>query len=58
VQVAAFGREMSARSADWQVQMYGNNTDHAFTVPGARYQPQADARSWASMKTFFNEDYA
>ena len=48
---------------DWQLHLYGGVV-HSFTNPDAeklgrpefaRYDAQADARSWASMMTFFSE---
>ena len=62
-QVAAFENEMrNAAVRDWQVISYGN-TLHGFTNPAAdgsmmrtaRYNEQADRRSWASMRGLFNE---
>jgi dienelactone hydrolase len=62
-QVAAFEDEMRAAAvADWQVISYGN-TLHGFTNPAAdgsmmrtaMYNEQADRRSWASMKSLFDE---
>jgi len=62
-QVADFENEMRAGGVrDWQVIAYGN-TLHGFTNPAAdgsmmrtaRYNAQADRRSWASMKSLFDE---
>jgi dienelactone hydrolase len=62
-QVLAFENEMrAARVRDWQVISYGN-TLHGFTNPAAdgsmmraaRYSEQADRRSWASMRSLFDE---
>ena len=61
-QVAAFSDEMHARQADWQLIAYGG-AKHSFTEPGADalgmdavgYDPDADRRSWAAMKTFLGE---
>ena len=62
-QVAGFENEMrSAGVRDWQVISYGN-TLHGFTNPAAdgsmmrtaRYNAQADQRSWASMQRLFDE---
>jgi dienelactone hydrolase len=62
-QVAAFENEMRAAEVrDWQVISYGN-TLHGFTNPAAdgsmmrtaRYSAQADRRSWASMRSLFDE---
>lgn len=59
--VMAFGQEMTHAKADWQLHMYGNAM-HAFTNPeandpsfGTVYNPEADARSWLSMKNFFKD---
>jgi dienelactone hydrolase len=62
-QVAAFEDEMRrAAVRDWQVISYGN-TLHGFTNPAADgsmlrtalYSEQADRRSWASMRSLFDE---
>ena len=62
-QVAAFEDEMRAAGVrDWQVISYGN-TLHGFTNPAADgsmmrtalYNEQADRRSWASMRSLFDE---
>ena len=62
-QVRAFEDEMRAAGVwDWQVISYGN-TLHGFTNPAAdgsmmrtaRYSEQADRRSWASMRSLFDE---
>ena len=62
-QVKAFEDEMrGAGVADWQVISYGN-TLHGFTNPAADgsmmrtalYSAQADRRSWASMRSLFEE---
>jgi dienelactone hydrolase len=62
-QVAAFENEMRAAEVrDWQVISYGN-TLHGFTNPAADgsmmrtalYSPRADRRSWASMRSLFDE---
>ncbi len=59
--VIAFGEEMTAAKADWQLNMYGNAM-HAFTNPkandaafGTVYDKNADARSWLAMQNFFKE---
>ena len=59
--VMAFGDEMTAAHADWQLYMYGN-TMHAFTNPeandkdfGTVYNKLAHQRSWLAMKNFFKE---
>jgi dienelactone hydrolase len=60
-QVVAFGEEMSAMGADWQIHGYGN-TMHAFTNPDANdpdfgtvYDKSADRRSWIAMQNFLSE---
>ena len=62
-QVAAFENEMREGGVrDWQVISYGN-TLHGFTNPAADgsimraalYNEQADRRSWASMRSLFDE---
>ena len=62
-QVAAFEDEMRDGGVrDWQVISYGN-TLHGFTNPAADgsmmrtalYNEQADRRSWASMRSLFDE---
>jgi dienelactone hydrolase len=62
-QVRAFKDEMrNADVRDWQVVSYGN-TLHGFTNPAAdgsmmrtaMYNAQADRRSWAAMRGFFDE---
>ena len=62
-QVAAFEAEMRAAEVrDWQLIAYGN-TLHGFTNPAADgsmlrtalYSAQADRRSWASMRSLFDE---
>ncbi|MBY0398693.1 dienelactone hydrolase family protein [Myxococcota bacterium] len=59
--VPAFAREMSERSADWQLVAYGN-TVHGFTKPsanqpeiGAVYDAKADRRSWQALRDFLGE---
>ncbi len=61
----AFEREMREAGVDWQMTLYGR-TGHSFTNPGADaarrpgffYQAEADARSWAEMRRFFEEIFA
>lgn len=60
-QLRAFCDEMTEAGADWQVHVYGG-TMHAFTNPAANdpqrgtvFQPVADRRSWAAMRTFLEE---
>ena len=62
-QVTDFEGEMRSAAADWQVIAYGG-TVHSFTNPdagktvkldGIAYNKQADQRSWAAMRAFFDE---
>ncbi len=61
----AFETEMREANVDWQMTLYGR-TGHSFTNPGANamnrsgffYQAEADARSWAEMRRFFEEIFA
>ena len=59
----AFEEEMRAAKVDWQMHVYGGAV-HSFTNPDAdklgrpefaRYDAKADARSWATMRAFFDE---
>ena len=59
--VVAFGEELTAMGADWQLHGYGN-TMHAFTNPaaddaalGTVYNELADRRSWVAMQDFLSE---
>jgi dienelactone hydrolase len=63
-QVNALQKELSQAGADWQLHSYGN-TLHAFTNPtandyefGTVYHPDADRRSWVSMKNFLEEVFS
>jgi len=63
-QVVAFQDELTKAGADWQFHSYGN-TMHAFTNPvandadfGTVYQPDADRRSWLTMKNFLEEIFS
>jgi dienelactone hydrolase len=58
-----FESEMRNGGVDWQMDVYGG-VMHSFTNPGAdksglthiaRYNAQAAARSWATMRAFFEE---
>lgn len=58
----AFERELTEAKVDWQMHVYGGIV-HSFTNPtmnrpGFRYDARADARSWASMRAFFEEIFA
>jgi len=60
----AFEQELRAAKVDWQMSLYGN-VGHSFTHPGMdgsrpgfKYDAQADARSWAQMRAFFEEIFA
>lgn len=60
-----FREEMKAAGADYAFIDYGGAV-HSFTnpdvdahnIPGAKYQKQADLRSWAAMKALFEEAFA
>lgn len=60
--LAGFQDEMRKAKADWQLISYGGAV-HSFTVPeagsdpskGMAYDKAADKRSWAAMKSFFEE---
>ncbi len=59
--VEAFQQELRDAKVDWQMIYYGNAV-HSFTekgadgkIPGAKYNKEADERSWQAMKTFFEE---
>lgn len=63
-QVVAFGEEMDAAGADWQLHGHGGAV-HAFTNPGANdpdfgtvYHEAADRRSWQSLDNFLAELFA
>jgi dienelactone hydrolase len=57
-----FAALMKAAGADWQLLVYGG-AGHSFTdrsvdaldLPGFKYDAAADRRSWAAMKTLFEE---
>ena len=59
----AFETEMREGQVDWQMNVYGGVV-HGFTNPNigemgrpdkARYDAQADVRSWAQMRAFLDE---
>jgi len=59
--IRAFGDEMTARKADWQLHAYGG-VMHAFTNKGANdpdfgtvYDATADRRSWTTFTDFLEE---
>ena len=59
--VLEFTKEMTAASADWTLNAYGNAV-HAFTNPaadgsnaGIAYDAEADRRSWAACRDFLEE---
>ncbi len=60
--INAFRQALDAAGADWQMVTYAG-AEHAFTnpdadksgVPGLKYDPKADARSWALMQDFLKE---
>lgn len=61
-EVEAFEKEMNDGKVDWQLVKYSGAV-HSFTNPaagddnskGAAYNVNADKRSWAAMKSFFEE---
>jgi dienelactone hydrolase len=61
-EVPAFEKEMRDANVDWPLISYGN-TVHSFTnwdldsdhSKPAAYNAKSDARSWAAMRTFFEE---
>jgi dienelactone hydrolase len=62
--VVAFGSEMTAAKADWQLHAYGG-TMHSFTMPGANapergsvYHPVSARRSRGAMVAFLDEVFA
>lgn len=63
-QVQAFEQAMKKAGADWMFVNYGNAV-HSFTNPSAdgkrsansKYNPEADRRSWALMKSLFVERF-
>lgn len=58
----AFVSEMTEGKVDWQMHLYGG-VGHSFTnrevdemgLPGFRYDETADKRSWATMRSLFDE---
>jgi dienelactone hydrolase len=62
---AAFHKELADAKVDWQLIEYGGAV-HCFTdqtagtdtSKGCAYDAQADARSWAAMRAFFDEIFA
>lgn len=62
-EVAAFQKEMRDAGVDWEFVAYGGAV-HSFTdwsadgsLPGAKYNAKADARSWQAMKAFLAEAF-
>ncbi len=62
--VLALSKELTSMGADWQIHAYGN-TLHAFTNPAASdsnagtvYNDDANRRSFAAMRNFFDEVFA
>lgn len=59
--IAAFENEMRENKVDWQITFYGGavhaftQPDPGFSNPGAKYNEEADKRSWQAMKDFFAE---
>ena len=58
----AFEEEMRGARVDWQMNLYGG-AEHSFTrpgaeeagIPGLRYHPLAERRSWRAMLDLFGE---
>lgn len=58
----AFVKEMTAGNVDWQMHLYGG-VGHSFTnrevdgmsLPGFKHDATADRRSWATMRSLFDE---
>ncbi len=63
--IEAFQKAMRDAGADWEMVSYGGAV-HAFTnpdagkanIPGVAYNEKAATRSWALMKSFFDEIFA
>jgi dienelactone hydrolase len=63
--IEAFKSELNQAGVDWQM-IYYSGAVHSFTQPmagndnsrGAAYNEKADKRSWAAMRTFFDELFA
>jgi dienelactone hydrolase len=61
----AFEQQLRDNNVDYQIVSYGHAV-HAFTDPGvdalhldgAKYNAEADHRSWQAMQDFFNEIFA
>lgn len=61
----AFEEQMRAGGVRWSMELYGG-VQHSFThpradlagIPGIRYDPWADARSWQAMRELFTEAFA
>ncbi len=54
-ELTAFMDELrAAPGVDWEIAVYAG-APHAFTVPGDRYRPLADARSWRRFTGFLAE---
>lgn len=64
-EIEAFKSELNNAGVDWQMIEYSGAV-HSFTQPmagndnsrGAAYNEKADKRSWAAMRTFFDEVFA
>lgn len=64
-QVQAFQQSLKNAGADWQFITYGG-AKHSFTskaadtrgIPALAYNAKADRRSWAAMRSFFDEIFA
>ncbi len=63
--VTNFQNKLEEAGANWEMDVYGGarhgftNPDAAsFGIPNLAYDAQADARSWARMRAFFDEIFA
>lgn len=63
-QILEFETEMTKKSVDWQVHVFGNAV-HAFTNPkaedvnaGLLFEPAANARTWELVRNFATELFA
>ena len=64
-EIEAFRSELNSAGVDWQMIAYSGAV-HSFTQPmagndnsrGAAYNEKADKRSWAAMRSFFDEVFA
>ena len=63
--VQQFQKSLEDAGADWEMNIYGG-AKHSFTnksadahgIPALQYNAEADRRSWAAMRSFFDEIFA